>query len=247
MPVGSPVYRDALGFFRLASAGDAARYPAVGVVAVTSHQNRTVGVISSGVLTPNNWTAATGTKLLTLGAHYYLAVAPGKLTLNAAEAGALTHQAIGLATSTLTMQIFGNISLTPSSGLTMSIDVDEYGTGNYWTLGFSNGLLATATYTITTITSIILDDGAGNLFEVIVDPSGNLGTNPSAGPATADVILADGSGGFWKMIVDSDGNLGTTTDAGPATPVPELDDGAGGTWSPIVDGSGNLGAETVLA
>lgn len=94
--------------------------------------------------------------------------------------------------------------------------------------------------------SIIIADGSGGFWGLVVDQFGNIGTIPVAGPATANVVLDDGVGGFWLIVVDAMGNRGTTPTVGPATnPVPVLQDGFGGNWQLVVDSSGNLGALSV--
>lgn len=107
--------------------------------------------------------------------------------------------------------------------------------------------LIAKTWTVTVDPSIfIFGDGGGGFWQLIVDISGNVGTQATVGPATSDVILADGVGGFWKVVVDIAGNRGTTPDAGPATLVPALDDGTGVFWKLIVDATGNLGAQQIV-
>lgn len=91
---------------------------------------------------------------------------------------------------------------------------------------------------------VILPDGSGGFWRLIVDPAGNVGTISDPGPATPDVILSDGVGGFWKIIVDPSGNRGTTTSAGPATSAPVIYDGISTNWTIVVDASGNLGASS---
>ena len=143
--LGAAVYRDASGFLRLATSADASKSPAIGVVAVTGMQNFKVAVISSGFITLNNWVAAVGSLYLTPASLYYLAVAPGKLTTNAAEAGAVSTQAVGYATSSATMQILGNVSNKPPSGLTTVLSAAQDLLGNSWALNFQNGMLTQAT------------------------------------------------------------------------------------------------------
>lgn len=97
-------------------------------------------------------------------------------------------------------------------------------------------------WTVTYDTSmlVVMDDGTGTFWQLVVDTLGNVGTTSHAGPATADVILDDGGGGFWKLIVDTLGNRGATTDPGPATVAPVLDDGTATLWTIHVDTSGNI-------
>ena len=246
LPVGFAVYRDANGLYLLASAAGAT--PAAGIVYVSSAANYQVGVISAGFVTLNNWSAVTGTPALTVGATYYLAVLPGRLTTNSAEPAAIINQAIGLATSGTTMQILGNLSLKPTSGLSLSVTVVEDLTGEYWVLKFVNGLLSSAThYAAPTASDVVLSDGAGGFWNVVVDSGGNLGAEPSTGPQTAAPVIADGSGGFWKMVVDPSGNLGAESNSGPATTGVVLADGSGGYWLIVVGTAGNLGAMTTGA
>lgn len=94
------------------------------------------------------------------------------------------------------------------------------------------------------LSPVIVGDGAGGFWLLIVDTLGNVGTRASAGPATSNVILSDGSGGFWQIIVNSGGLRGTQASAGPATVVPVLTDGSGGHWQLVVDTQGNLGAQS---
>lgn len=95
-------------------------------------------------------------------------------------------------------------------------------------------------------TIIIIADGAGGFWELVVDTIGNVGAESAAGPATSPVILADGSGGFWQIIVDPSGLRGTQPSAGPATvPPPTLTDSSGGLWELVVDTLGNLGANSL--
>ena len=86
-------------------------------------------------------------------------------------------------------------------------------------------------------TGVILPDGAGGFWLLVISSNGNIGMTTDPGPATPDVILADGSGGFWKLIVNPSGLRGTQSDPGPATAAPT----AGG-WTLVVDTSGELGA-----
>lgn len=104
--------------------------------------------------------------------------------------------------------------------------------GNGWTVIVDPGIF-------------ILSDGVGGFWQLIVDATGNVGTQATVGPAGSDIILDDGGGGFWKVVVDALGNRGATPDAGPSTLVPALDDGAGGFWKLIVDVTGNLGAQSI--
>lgn len=100
----------------------------------------------------------------------------------------------------------------------------------------------TVTYDLCTF---ILDDGMGGFWQLIVDTSGNVGTQSVAGPASPDIILDDGGGGFWKVVVDTIGNRGTVSDLGPATAAPVLYDGVSTYWELVVDTSGNLGASSI--
>lgn len=92
---------------------------------------------------------------------------------------------------------------------------------------------------------IVIDDGTGGLWRLVVDAGGNVGADSTVMPATPDIILADGIGGFWKIVVDVAGHRGTTPSVGPATPVPTLDDGVGGFWKLIVQSDGTLGTVSV--
>lgn len=92
--------------------------------------------------------------------------------------------------------------------------------------------------------NVVLPDGSGGFWKLIVDTNGNVGTMTDAGPATADVILSDGIG-FWKVIADTNGNRGATTDLGPATTAPVLTDSLGNYWQLVVDTLGNLGATLI--
>lgn len=91
---------------------------------------------------------------------------------------------------------------------------------------------------------VILSDGAGGFCQLVVDITGNVGAQASAGPATAPApVLADGFGGFWQIVTDSVCDRGTTSVAGPATvPIPTLVDSNAVVWSLVVDQTGNLGA-----
>lgn len=100
--------------------------------------------------------------------------------------------------------------------------------GKGWTVTYDTSML------------VVMDDGTGTFWQLVVDTLGNVGTTSHAGPATADVILDDGGGGFWKLIVDTLGNRGATTDPGPATVAPVLDDGTATLWTIHVDTSGNI-------
>lgn len=95
------------------------------------------------------------------------------------------------------------------------------------------------------VSEVILPDGAGGFWMILVDTSGNIGTESVTGPATDDVILDDGAGGYWKLIADSNGNRGMESHAGPPTAGAVIEDSAGGFWNLIVDVNGNLGAESI--
>jgi hypothetical protein len=99
--------------------------------------------------------------------------------------------------------------------------------------------------TVFTISTVIIDDGTGTFWKVIVATDGLVGMESTSGPATPDVILNDGSGGLWKLIVDTSGLIGTESSAGPETTAPEIDDGTGQLWRLIVDVTGLLGAMSV--
>lgn len=94
--------------------------------------------------------------------------------------------------------------------------------------------------------SVILADGAGGYWKLVVDTDGNLGTESNPGPASPVPILADGGGGFWALVADTDGNRGADTSAGPATAVPVLIDGMGVSWKLVVDTDGNVGTSLVI-
>lgn len=95
------------------------------------------------------------------------------------------------------------------------------------------------------VTTVIVNDGLGNFWLLIVDPAGNVGAQADPGPATPDVILADGFGGFWQLIINPGGLVGSTSVVLPATTPPVLSDGAGGFWTIIVDQFGNIGASLI--
>lgn len=243
LSVGSPVYRDSSGLYWPASAVNPARSPGVGIVALASIQNLQIGVITNGFLSPlTNWAAATGSASLVVGATYYLSNTPGRLAVNAADAGALIQQAIGRATSTTTMQVLGNTGFLPATGLTTEIRVAENLTGSYWMLKFEGGLLVTATHVTATSPDLIMADGAGGFWKLIVDAVGNIGAEPNAGPATDAVILQDDWGGHWKIVVDANGHRGAEMSTGPSTGSLTLTDSLGGQWQVVVDHFGNLGA-----
>lgn len=90
--------------------------------------------------------------------------------------------------------------------------------------------------------SIILPDGTGSFWKVVVDSSGLLGTQPDPGPATADVILDDGVGGLWQLVAAPGGLLGTNPVLTPATAAPQIAAPDAILWTIIVDAMGNLGA-----
>lgn len=92
------------------------------------------------------------------------------------------------------------------------------------------------------VSTIIVQDGLGGFWQIVVDPLGNVGAEVDPGPVTADVILSDGMGGFWKVIVNSSGLRGLVTNAGPATTATRIPDGIGDYWTLIADSLGNLGA-----
>lgn len=243
---GTPVYRDNLGQFRAASAASLTTAPAIGIVAKNTLQNYTVNVISTGYLTLYNWVSITGTVSLTLGATYYLAVASGKLTTNSAESGSLVTQAIGLATSVNTLQVLGNVSVSPPTGITLEVTVAEDLIGAYWVLDFHNGLLYRAVHhDPPAAMDVVLADGTGAFWKLAVNSAGQLGTQPDAGPASADVILEDEEAGFWKIVVNPAGVRGTESHAGPATISPALTDELGGTWELVVNASGLLGTRAL--
>lgn len=95
------------------------------------------------------------------------------------------------------------------------------------------------------VTTVIVADGIGGYWQLIVDPLGNVGAEAVAGPQTPDVILADGFGGFWQLIINSGGLVGSTSVVLPATTPPILSDGAGGFWTIIVDQVGDIGASLI--
>lgn len=91
--------------------------------------------------------------------------------------------------------------------------------------------------------SPILSNGAGGFCQLVVDITGKVGAQPSAGPATSPApVIADGVGGFWQVVTDSACNRGTTSVAGPATALVVLIDANSVAWTLTVDSSGNLGA-----
>jgi hypothetical protein len=89
----------------------------------------------------------------------------------------------------------------------------------------------------------ILNDGSGGFCQLVVDITGNVGAQASAGPASIPVpVIADGSGGFWMIVTDAVCDRGTTSVAGPATAPVILIDANSVAWTLIVDNMGNLGA-----
>lgn len=134
------------------------------------------------------------------------------------------------------------------AGLTMTpVELSRAASGMAFPSNVAVQIIAWLISTIeVSISTVILPDGSGGFWKLIVDVNGNVGTQSDPGPATADVILADGSGGFWKMVADTNGDRGAQSDAGPATfPVPVLSDGFGGNWQLVADTSGNVGATAV--
>lgn len=89
---------------------------------------------------------------------------------------------------------------------------------------------------------VILPDGAGGFWRVIIDVLGDVGTQSDPGPQTPDVILSDGGGGFWKLIADTQGNRMGQTNAGPATVPPVLLDANLVAWTLVTDSLGDIGA-----
>ena len=243
LPLGAPVYRDASNLYRLAGVADASKCPAVGVVALTNPQNSTIGVINVGFLTLYNWSAITGTANLSVGSTYYLSMVPGKLTTSVPGPAPVLVQAVGVATGVFDMQILGNISLKPSSGLTLTVPVADMFLAGYWSLIFQNGLLASAVHHKALITPPVMDDGAGGFWKLAVNSSGAVFTIPDIGPATDDVVLEDPVGGFWKIVVPPSGLRGTDPSAGPATvDALVLPDELGNPREVVVDAVGHLGS-----
>lgn len=89
---------------------------------------------------------------------------------------------------------------------------------------------------------VIIADGVGGFWMLIVDDSGNVGAQSDSGPQTPDVVLADGFGFFWELIVDPGGLVGSTSVLLPATVPPVLASPNGDHWTIIVDQFGNVGA-----
>lgn len=90
---------------------------------------------------------------------------------------------------------------------------------------------------------VIVDDGTGHFWELIVDNNGNLGAEDNAGPATPDVVLDDGMGGFWIIIVSPTGLVGSAAAVPPSTTPPVLASPNGDHWTIIVDQFGNVGTQ----
>lgn len=89
----------------------------------------------------------------------------------------------------------------------------------------------------------ILSNGSGGFCQLMVDITGNVGTQTSGGPATSPVpVIADGGGGFWQIVTDAVCNRGTTSVPGPATAPVVLIDANLVNWTLTVDNTGNLGA-----
>jgi hypothetical protein len=89
---------------------------------------------------------------------------------------------------------------------------------------------------------VILPDGSGGFWNVVVDTLGNVYTQSIAGPATPDVILADGGGGFWKLTADALGDRYGVSNAGPATVAPVILDSNSVAWTLTVDALGDITA-----
>ena len=89
----------------------------------------------------------------------------------------------------------------------------------------------------------ILSNGSGGFCQLVVDITGNLGAQSSAGPATVPTpVIADGLGGFWVIVTDSICDRGTNSVAGPATAPVVILDSNSVAWTLIVDATGNLGS-----
>lgn len=97
----------------------------------------------------------------------------------------------------------------------------------------------------TIVSTIIMDDGFGNFWQLIVAPGGLLGAQAAVGPATPNVVFDDGSGFFWLLIIGPGGLVGTSSTLGPATGPVILSSGPGDFWQVFVDLSGNLGTVSV--
>jgi cellulose 1,4-beta-cellobiosidase len=94
----------------------------------------------------------------------------------------------------------------------------------------------------TPVSTIILPDGSGVFWKVIVSINGDVYLQTVPGPATPDVILADGGGGFWKLTASVAGDRYGVSNAGPATVAPVILDANLVAWTLIVDATGNIGA-----
>jgi hypothetical protein len=108
-----------------------------------------------------------------------------------------------------------------------------------------NSLESHATPVASTVTTVILPDGSGGFWSVVVATDGNIELVSDPGPQTADVILRASDGRFWKMIAFTDGNVGAQTDPGPATVAPVIADSGAGNWQLWVSPEGNLGAQSI--
>jgi hypothetical protein len=89
---------------------------------------------------------------------------------------------------------------------------------------------------------VVLVDGAGEFWKLVIDESGVFGMQPNSGPVTPDVILDGGFGKFCKLIVSTAGDRGTQRDSRPATSPPGLNDGYGSYWTMIANVQGDVGA-----
>jgi hypothetical protein len=90
--------------------------------------------------------------------------------------------------------------------------------------------------------TVILPDGSGGFWRVIVDLLGDVYTQSDPGPATPDVILADGGGGFWKLTASVAGDRYGVSNAGPATVAPVILDANLVAWTLTVDALGDITA-----
>jgi hypothetical protein len=90
--------------------------------------------------------------------------------------------------------------------------------------------------------TVILPDGSGGFWRVILSINGDVYLQDDPGPKTSDVILSDYGGGFWKLTASVNGDRYAVSNAGPATVPPMILDANLVAWTLIVDNTGNLGA-----
>ena len=108
---------------------------------------------------------------------------------------------------------------------------------------YAQGSQSTNFHPIPVPTSVvILPDGSGGFWRVIVSINGDVYLQSDPGPATADVILADGGGGFWKLTASVAGDRYGVSNAGPATVAPVILDANLVAWTLTVDTLGDITA-----